>query len=161
MSHARELVALSRQFYRAKGYRSNNILRPLSVAAKAVLSIDPRLFGTQEDVTEVVRGELDAFMKRVQHDAHGLPSPREKEETPQEAAQRREAYRQRFAEYFVGTVFYEALHGDMAALRGKQLNLLKNAYEVCYLDAVRHDRQAGKTTDEEAEEIDEDGADQG
>ena len=160
MGHARELVALSRQFYRAKGYRSNNILRPLSVAAKAVLSIDPRLFETQEDVTEVVRGELDAFMKRVQHDAHGLPSPRETEETPQEAAQRREAYRQRFAEYFVSTVFYQALRGDVAALRGKQLNLLKNAYEVCYLDAVRRDRQAGKATDEEVEDIEEDGASQ-
>jgi CRISPR-associated protein Csc3 len=156
MSHASELVALSRQFYRAKGYRTNNILRPLSVAAKAVLAIDPRLFETQEDVVEVVHGELNGFMKRVRNDAYGFPSPRDEDETPQEAEQRREAYRQRFADYFVGRVFYEALRGDVAALRGKQLNLLKNAYEVCYLDAARRDRQAGKAMDEEIEDVVED-----
>ena len=135
MSPARTLVDLSRQFYRARRYNSNSILRPLSVAAKAILSADRRLFD-REGLTEAVRGELTAFMDRVSRgDAVGFPSPRLEGEEAKDAARRREKAMRSFAEYFVGTIFHDTFRGDVAALRGKQLNLLKNAYEVLYRDA--------------------------
>jgi len=148
MSHARTLVELSRQFYRARGYSSNSILRPVAVVAKALLSADRRLFD-REGLTEVVRGELRAFMERVQaRQADGWLSPRGPEESPKEAAQRREEYMRRFAEYFVGTIFYDTMRGDVAALRGRQLNLLRNAYETIYRDASAHDRETAVEVDE-------------
>jgi len=142
------LVELSRQFYRARGYSSNSILRPVAVVAKALLSADRRLFD-REGLTEVVRGELRAFMERVQaRQADGWLSPRGPEESPKEAAQRREEYMRRFAEYFVGTIFYDTMRGDVAALRGRQLNLLRNAYETIYRDASAHDRETAVEVDE-------------
>jgi CRISPR-associated protein Csc3 len=151
MSHARTLVELSRQFYRARGFSSNSILRPLSVVARAILTADRRLFD-REGLEEVARGELQAFMERVKNrQADGLLSPRHATESPQEAAQRREASMQRFVEYFVCTIFYDALRGDAAALRGRQLNLLKNTYETLYRDAAAQDYKRADIA-EDAEE---------
>jgi CRISPR-associated protein Csc3 len=152
MSPARTLVDLSRQFYRARRYNSNSILRPLSVAAKAILSANRRLFD-REGLTEAVRGELIAFMDRVgRGDAVGFRAPRLKGEERADAARRREIAIRSFAEYFVGTIFYDTLRGDVAALRGKQLNLLKNAYEVLYRDAAARSRkEAEEAESEEAE----------
>ena len=153
MSPARTLVDLSRQFYRARRYNSNSILRPLSVAAKAILSADPRLFD-REGLTEAVRGELAAFMDRVSKgDAVGFPSPRIAGEEAKDAARRREAAMRSFAEYFVGTIFHDTFRGDVAALRGKQLNLLKNAYEVLYRDAQAQSRKEVEEVDSEQEPI--------
>ena len=64
MSHARQLVDLYRQFYRASRYNSNSILRPIAVAARTILNADPRLFD-RPDLTDAVRGELAAFMDRA------------------------------------------------------------------------------------------------
>lgn len=127
MSHARQLTTLYMCFYRAKRSNSNSILRPISIAARAVLSADPRLFDT-DGLVEVVRGELRDFVGRVSSNrADGrLPTGSNWES--------REAAITRFAEYFVRTVFVETLRGDKSALRGKQLNLLKNACEVIYRD---------------------------
>jgi CRISPR-associated protein Csc3 len=142
MSHAHTLVELSRQFYRARGFSSNSILRPLSVVARVLLTADRHLFDDREGLIEVAHAELQAFMNRVRtHQADGFQSPRGAEESPQEAAQRREEYMQRFVKYFVGTIFYDALRGDAAALRGRQLNLLKNTYETLYRAAAAHDRR--------------------
>jgi CRISPR-associated protein Csc3 len=153
MSPAHTLVDLSRQFYRARRYNSNSILRPLSVAAKAILSADRRLFD-REGLTEAVRGELAAFMDRVSRgDAVGFPSPRLAGEEAKDAAQRREAAMRSFAEYFVGTIFYDTFRGDLAALRGKQLNLLKNAYEVLYRDAQAQSRKEEEEAEAEQETV--------
>lgn len=154
MSPARTLVDLSRQFYRARRYNSNSILRPLSVAAKAILSADRRLFVDREGLTEAVRGELAAFMDRVSRgDAVGFPSPRLAGEEAKDAARRREAAMRSFAEYFVGTIFHDTFRGDVAALRGKQLNLLKNAYEVLYRDAQAQSRKEAEEVDAEQEAV--------
>ncbi|MGH8071944.1 MAG: type I-D CRISPR-associated protein Cas10d/Csc3, partial [Candidatus Entotheonellia bacterium] len=148
MSHARQLVDLYRQFYRASRYNSNSILRPMAVAAKTILTADPRLF-EREGLTEAVRGELAAFMERVRNNrADGRPSPRQMDESPEQAARRREEAMQRFAEYFVGTIFYDTFRGDVAALRGRQLNLLRSACEVLYQDAGARDRQNRQAMEE-------------
>jgi CRISPR type I-D-associated protein Csc3/Cas10d len=94
-------------------------------------------------------------MDRVRiRQADGLLSPRHEGESLQEAAQRREEYIRRFVEYLVGTVFYDALRGDMAALRGRQLNLLKNTYETLYRVAAAQDRQKGEPIENLEESVD-------
>lgn len=136
MSHARQLTELYRQFYRHKRRNSNSYLRPITVASRAILDADPRLFGDKESLTEVVYGEVRGFMDRVTNgSADGRLSPRLSEETAAEAMNRRFAAMKTFANYFVGTIYFDVLGGDMAALRGKQLNLLKNTCEIIYLDA--------------------------
>jgi CRISPR-associated protein Csc3 len=145
MSHAHTLVDLYRQFYRARRSNSNSILRPLSVAAKAILTADRRLFD-REGLIEAVRGELRAFMERVQTgSADGMFPPGSNRESREEAMQR-------FAEYFVGTIFHDTFRSDVAALRGRQLNLLKNACEVLYRDASARDRQERQLVEEESAE---------
>jgi CRISPR-associated protein Csc3 len=154
MSHASTLVELSRQFYRARGFSSNSILRPLSVVARALLTADRRLFD-RDGLVEVAHGELQAFMDRVRNQqADGFLSPRRAEESPQEAAQRREEYMRQFVEYFVGTIFHDALRGDAAALRGRQLNLLKNTYETLYRVAAAHDRRQEQSSEDAEEDAD-------
>ncbi|MBV7337666.1 type I-D CRISPR-associated protein Cas10d/Csc3 [Chloroflexi bacterium TSY] len=145
MSHARRLTKLYRQFYRASKFNSNSVLRPLSVASKAILTADKRLFGDRESLTEAVFGELTSFMERVQQNrADGrLPAGSDPES--------RSKAMKDFAEYFVVTLYYDLFRGDVSALRGKQLNLLKNACEVVYreLDA---DYWAERKQNDEAEE---------
>jgi CRISPR-associated protein Csc3 len=152
MSHARQLVDLYRQFYRATRYNSNSILRPMAVAAKTILTADPRLFG-RDGLTEAVRGQLADFMERVRDNrADGRLSPRQPNESPEQAARRREQAMQRFAEYFVGTIFFDTFRGDVAALRGRQLNLLRSACEVLYQDAAARDRQDRQILEEQVQE---------
>lgn len=65
---------------------------------------------------------------------------------------RREEAMSQFATFFVNTVFYDALRGDVAALRGRQLNLLKSACEMLYREATARDwreRQAVEAVPEE------------
>ncbi|MGQ9683440.1 MAG: type I-D CRISPR-associated protein Cas10d/Csc3, partial [Anaerolineae bacterium] len=132
MSHAQELTRLYRQFYRARRYNSNSVLRPISIAARAVLDADPRLFD-REGLIEAVVGELRSFAERAQRE--GLAYlPRGSTH-----AQRDEAMRA-FARYFVETLFYGVFRGDRSALRGRQLNLLKGACEVIYQDESARDR---------------------
>ena len=154
MSHAKELTTLYMRFYRAERRNSNSILRPISIAAQAILKADARLFD-REGLVEAVRGELRDFMDRVGTGRADGRYPRGSDPVSREEAMRE------FAEYFVGTIFYDTLRADKSALRGKQLNLLKNACEVIYVDAVAQewrDRQAttggtttGGTTTEEGE----------
>jgi CRISPR-associated protein Csc3 len=62
-----------------------------------------------------------------------------------------------FARYFVEEVFFGAFRGDLAALRGKQLNLLKNACEVLYrtaeADYWRARKAAGENVEQELEAV--------
>jgi len=132
MSHARTLTELYRRFYRAKGRASSNaILRPISVAARAVLTTDQRIYVDAEGLTEIVWGELSGFVERV-------ASRRAEGYIPRVEVDGKRVFDnqaiQAFAAYFVNELFYGALRGDISALRGRQLNLLKNACEVIYRD---------------------------
>jgi CRISPR-associated protein Csc3 len=146
MSYARELTRLYRQFYRASRTRlsAHNVLRPLAVAARAVLDADPRLFADAESLVEAVYGELHA---RIEGAAGGRQFyfPRGSNGKSREQAMRA------FADTFVRQVFQGALRGDKSALRGKQLNLLRNACEVIYheMEAQERATSADNTSSEE------------
>lgn len=146
MTHARQLTELYRRFYRhAKGkMNSNRILRPMTIASKAILDADPRLFGSRESLVEVVNGELWGFVDRIQdNQAEGRAwgDPKERPEAVKT-----------FADYFVG-IYWDVLGSDPSSLRGKQLNLLKNTCEVIYRDEeARYWRERNATPEvEEAE----------
>lgn len=141
MSHAKELTTRYMRFYRAERRNSNSILRPITIASHAILKADTRLFD-REGVVEAVRGELRDFMDRVGTGRADGRYPR-----GSDVAGREEALRE-FAEYFVGTIFYDTLRADKAALRGKQLNLLKNACEVVYVDATAQEWRDRQTPEE-------------
>jgi CRISPR-associated protein Csc3 len=155
MSHARTLTELYRRFYRAKGHASSNaVLRPISVASRAVLTADRRIYVDAEGLVEIVRGELFGFVDRVASKRADGYVPRievdGKRVIDEEAIQQ-------FAAYFVNDLFYGALRGDVSALRGRQLNLLKNACEVIYRDlnaqywADRKEAEADDDSDEESQ----------
>lgn len=148
MSHARELVELYRQFYRAKTVaNANSILRPLSVVSDALLAADMRLFSDTDSLVEVAYGELYRFMDRV---SKGLADGRfPKGVTISE----REVAMRRFCQKFVNDVFIGVFNRDVAALRGKQLNLLRSACEVLYRDMQQSEWDArGQDESDEIEE---------
>ena len=146
MSHARQLTELYRQFYRHKRRNSNSILRPITVASRAMLDADPRLFGDPEALIEVVHGAIYSFMDRVASSSADGSFPRGSNHESREIAMKA------FASYFVTDIYFDALGGDTAALRGKQLNLLKNTCEVIYLDAeATYWRERNAAPDDESE----------
>jgi CRISPR-associated protein Csc3 len=155
MSHARTLTELYRRFYRAKGRASSNaILRPISVASKAVLTADRRIYVDAEGLVEIVRGELFGFVDRVAGKRADGYVPRIEVDGKRVVD---EVAIQQFAAYFVNDLFYGALRGDVSALRGRQLNLLKNACEVIYRDldtqywAERKEAESDDDSDEESQ----------
>ncbi len=128
MSHAEKLTSLYRQFYRHKRLNANSILRPITVASKAILNADPRLFDDKKSLREAVHGELYSFMNRVASgSADGRLAPGSDFDSRDQAIHD-------FSAYFVEEIYYKALGADTSALRGKQLNLLKSACEVIYRD---------------------------
>ena len=137
MSHARRLTETYLKFYRAKGYSSNSVLRPISIAARTVLEADKRLFD-REGLVEAVYGELYSYVEGRGSRENLFYRPKGSDRQGREQAMRT------FADYFVNDLFYDTLQGDKSALRGKQLNLLKSACEVIYRDEVA--RQREKTT---------------
>ena len=128
MTHAQELTEHYRRFYRARRSNSNSILRPIAIASRTILDADPRLFPGRAGLIEAVVGALAAFMERVHE---GRADGRLAIGSTHES---RAAAIRAFAEYFVGDIYFDTLNGDASALRGKQLNLLKNACEVIYRD---------------------------
>ncbi len=126
MSKAKELVDLYRGFYRAKNTNANAILRPLSVISDALLVADMRLFEGNEALIELAYGELYRFMDRV---GKGLADGRFPKGI---SVSQRETAMREFCKVFVEDVFDKIFRYDVAALRGKQLNLLRSACEVLY-----------------------------
>lgn len=130
MSHARTLTELYRRFYRAKPRASSNsILRPITIASRSLLSADRRIFADADSLVELVHGELQGFVDRVASRRADGYVPRIEvngKKVVDDAAIRQ------FADYFVKELFIDALRGNASALRGRQLNLLKNACEVIY-----------------------------
>ncbi len=142
MTHAQELTRLYRQFYRhsKQGKRnSNKILRPIMEASKAILDADPRLFPDRESVIEVVHAKIRSFIQRVDRDSAYGRIPKWIDIGNREAAM------EGFAEYFAGKIFWDIMDHDPAALRGKQLNLLKNACELVYVNEERREYAAKET----------------
>lgn len=148
MTHARKLVDLYRGFYRAKNTKNaNSILRPLSVISDALLVADQKLFNDTEALIEVAHGEVYRFMDRVGSGQADGRFPK-----GISAEERRENMRE-FARYFVTEIFAGAFNCDVAALRGKQLNLLKSACEVLYRDAQYQEwAERGTEADDESDE---------
>ncbi len=131
--HARELTQLYRQFYRAKRWNSNSILQPVSKTARAILDADTKLFGAPEALIDATYGALHAFIDRAYREQLAFP-PRGSTRDSQQTAMRA------FATHFVNDIFYGVFRGDKSALRGKQLNLLRNACEVIYLAEAAKDK---------------------
>ncbi len=132
-NHARKLVELYRQFYRAKRWNSNSILQPVTKTARAILDADSRLFSDAEALTDAIYGSLRAFIERAYTEQLAFPPKGSTRDSQQEAMRE-------FAPYFVHDIVYGIFRGDKSALRGKQLNLLKNACEVIYLDEAAKDK---------------------
>lgn len=153
MSHARTLTETYRRFYRAKGRASSNsILRPITVAAHAILSADRRIYVDADGLAEIVRGEVAGFVDRVANRRADGYVPRI--EIDGRKVIDADAIKQ-FADFFVKVLFFDALRGDVSALRGRQLNLLKNACEVIYRDLdAQYWAERGKDleTDQEDDE---------
>lgn len=142
--HAQQLTKLYRQFYQAKRWNSNSILQPVAKTARAILEADSRLFDTPEALSNAVYGSLRAFIERAYKEKLAFPPKGSTRESQQEDMRD-------FARYFVHTIFFDVFRGDKSALRGKQLNLLKNACEVIYLDEAAKDkaeREAAEQSDD-------------
>jgi CRISPR-associated protein Csc3 len=130
MSHARTIVEKYRGFYRAKNFKnSNSILRPLAIVSDALLNADPRLFPDLESQIELAYGEIYRFMERVGSGAADGRFPKDITAPERQVAMRD------FCIYFVEDVFHGVFRGDVSALRGKQLNLLRSACEIIYREA--------------------------
>jgi CRISPR-associated protein Csc3 len=146
MSHARELTLRYRRFYRHKKGRlnSNSVVRPLSEAAKALLTADLRLFNDVDSLLEVVRSRLEQFVERVGRDKADGSVPvwlYARDQIQNELADAIDA----FSRYFVETIYRDVFKQDRSALAGKQLNLLKNACESIYMAEQRREwRERGE-----------------
>ncbi len=148
VTHAYELTTRYRQFYRASGFKSNAILRPLSIATKTLIEADPRLFASDPALVEAVEGALAKFMDRVgSNRAEGMYAPGSTHET-------RPAAIADFSQYLVNEVFRTTFDGDRAALRGRQLNLLKDACETIYRNLHRKEKLARGESPDAPDETD-------
>lgn len=139
-NHARELTQLYRQFYRAKRWNSNSILQPITKTARAILDADSRLFNDPETLADAIYGSLRGRIEQAYKEKLAFP-PRGSTRESQQTAMRA------FVSHFVNEIFYGVFRGDKSALRGKQLNLLKNACEVIYLDEAAKDKAEREQTD--------------
>lgn len=150
MTKAQTLTNLYRRFYRTRGSKSHAIVRPLSIAAEALLDADRRLFDDQTALAEAVHGRLYVRIQQLFRENLAI---KPQGVLPEE----REAALAEFANYFVTEIFFNTFRGDLAALRGKQLNLLKNTCEVLYRTAEaaywRERKAAGEDVEQELETL--------
>lgn len=142
MDYARELTQLYHRFYRVQrpfSASSYTLLRPIDIVANTLLDADPDLFPSEEALIGLVRGQLKDRLDSSETKAFVLHS--------KEA----EADMLRFCEIFVRDIFIGIFRRDTAALRGKQLNLLRGACEVYYLDAARQSYKEHQAAADSAE----------
>ncbi len=134
MNHPRKLTELYRRFYRAKGFKSNAILKPIDFAADTILKADRSLFTTDSGaLTDVVAASLNKLLDRVlSNSAEGY--------SPMKGAEERRLAVREFAEYFVNDLFIGALKGDAARLAGTQLNLLRDTCNTLYREMADRER---------------------
>jgi len=145
MTHAQRLTEIYRRFYRAEKFNSNAILRPLSVGTRAILDADPRLFDTDDALVEAVRGKLRSFVENVASNRADGRLPKGSDHASRDAAIIE------FSTYLVHEIYRDVFGRDRAALRGTQLNLLKNACEALYLDAQRREKGDQSSDQNESE----------
>jgi CRISPR type I-D-associated protein Csc3/Cas10d len=139
-----ELVDRYAAFYRAKGRAAYARLRPLSLAAEAVLDSPPVL--DRESLRLQVEGSILALLDRILNvSADGW--------VPVEARPLTERHRRvrEFAEYFLGKVFEEYCDGDRATLR-QRLNRLKNGAEAVYVQKYSRKTDGSQVTSTEQNE---------
>lgn len=152
MTTARTLVEGYRGFYRADNFKnSNSVLRPINVVADALLNAAalPALREDDEALYEIAYGELYKFMDRV---SKGLADGRfPKGVTVAE----RDAAMRAFCRLFVDELYVKTFNRDVAALRGKPINLVKNACEGIYRELQYAEwAERGREADEPADDTD-------
>ena len=99
------------------------------------MTADRRFFPDREAMVELIQAQLNAFIDRV--DTRRADGYIPKLELIENGKVRRvvdDAAVKEFADYWVNNLFFDTLRADLSALRGKQLNLLKNTCEVIYRD---------------------------
>lgn len=149
MSHARDLTEMYRYFYRHKRKANqqpnkNTVLRPISEAAYALLNADKRLFSDDESLCEAVQARIEQFLERVGSERADGVVPRWIDyEVRQEKVVE-------FSHYFVKTIYREVFGGDLAALAGKQLNLLKDTCMSLYLAEERREWKERKVRQQQS-----------
>lgn len=154
MNHPRKLIELYRRFYRAKhaSAKANAILKPIDVAADALLKADRDLFG--DALVDMVAAAVMSLMQRVRsRQAEGKPAlvlVEGKWKPALTLEDERQAVRE-FAAYFVKEVFETSLRGDRARLTGIQLNLLRDTCEFIYRQIEDEERRQRAV--EEPEEL--------
>jgi CRISPR/Cas system-associated exonuclease Cas4 (RecB family) len=150
MNHPRRLTEMYRRFYRAKSQfaKANAVLKPIDIAADAVLKADRALFAQDGGaLVDVVCAELNALMQRVHR------SEAEGRWVFSNSEDERHAVRE-FAEVFVNDLFLVALRGDAARLAGTQLNLLRDTCDTLYRemdDTERAEKRARESSAEAGE----------
>ncbi|WP_024547051.1 type I-D CRISPR-associated protein Cas10d/Csc3 [Picosynechococcus sp. NKBG15041c] len=147
LNHPKELTRLYRKFYRAnKSYnpKANAVLKPIDVAAQAILNADNCLMDS-ETLVAVTAAEVSKLMDRVHSStAEGRWVVSDREVERQKVLE--------FAQYFVLEVFEGGFKGDRARLAGKQLNLIRDTCEFLYRleqDQENQDYKARKAAQEE------------
>lgn len=152
MNHAKELTRLYRRFYRATRdsqgrLRSNAVLKPIAEVSKILTTPDLRVLGS-DGLMDAVRGELMKFVERVGGKrADGfIPGERVDGKWVVDNDDVNAAIDE-FSNYFITKILNDSLNGDISALRGKRLNLLKNACDVIYRDMEAAERAAKKNSD--------------
>lgn len=134
MNHPRRLTELYRRFYRAKGFKSNAILKPIDFAADTILKADRNLFPNDSGaLADAVAASLNKLLDRVlSNSAEGY--------SPMKGAEERRLAVREFAEYFVNDLFFGALKGDAARLAGSQLNLIRDTCDTLYREMGDRER---------------------
>jgi CRISPR-associated protein Csc3 len=146
MTHARQLTTIYRRFYNAERLNSTSILRPLTVAAKALQDAPLQFFSSNEALIEMLDGNLRRFVGSIKRGSSVGRLPKDS------TFESRDAAVHEFSTYFIVEIFDKTFKGDRAALRGKQLNLIKNACEAVYLDERRKEQLASRKPDDTDEE---------
>ncbi|MGL4504018.1 MAG: type I-D CRISPR-associated protein Cas10d/Csc3, partial [Planktothrix sp.] len=142
LNHPLNLTILYREFYLAhKKYNpsSNSVLKPIDIAADAILKGDQCFEGDQvlsgfeenysgfqiKGLVGLVAAKVVKLMDQVHRStAEGRWVLKNREHERQAIL--------KFAEYFVVEVFEKSFGGDRARLAGKQLNLIRDTCEFLY-----------------------------
>lgn len=119
------LVDRYAKFYRASGFAAYARLRPLGVAADAVIDSPPQT--DPEDLELMIEGQLLELTDRIlNRQAEGfIPAEGRSLEV-------RKALIEDFAEYFLNEVFYQYAQGDRALLR-KHIGKIRDGAEAYYV----------------------------
>lgn len=144
LNHPVNLTGLYRKFYLAdKRYNpsANSVLKPIDIAAKAILDVRPSCEGDvilatvleenpsfkSKALIATVAGEICKLMDRV----HAKTANGRWVFNDRQRDREREAIVE-FSRYFVEEVFEKSFAGDRARLAGRQINLIKDTCEFLY-----------------------------